>query len=229
MYLRLRIPLPLIVREEKINDLITTLGLVTLGRELIVEIYDDSRSEFNAHDIICSIIDDLKGYSIKSNYIDEELWENRRIMEMASYVIRDIIMNGTLNFTRIMSSIDAEKRDGILFCLLSNGGIVFSITRDPYNPVCFRIPPSNYYIVELSDYFENINALVDKRDVFSIIEALWNSREKSISLGKSTKLKLVLIWKRNRKYYAIVRGKTSARRTQIYEISSWGMDIDIKI
>ncbi len=216
----------MIIRRYMVKNLIVALGLTILDKQLVIELSRDGTSECNADQEICSILGDLKGYNIRSSIIGYS-WESTRTARILSYIAKDIVLNGTLNTMRALASTKLDRDDGTLLCLINNGGIVFSIIRDPLSPVCFRIPSNDYYLVELQDpCTETLENSID--DIFAWVDALWNEREKEIPGIKPAELKPILTWRRQGKYYAIVRGKPRVEGVRVFEISSWGLDVDIK-
>ncbi len=208
------------------KNLIVALGLTILDKQLVIEISRDGISECNADQEICSILGDLEGYNIRSSIIRYS-WESTRTAEILSYIAKDIVLNGTLNIMRALAGIKLDRDDGTLLCLINNGGIVFSIVRDPLSPVCFRIPSNDYYLVELQgSYMETLENGIE--DIFTWVDALWNEREKEILNIKPAELKPILMWRRQGKYYAIIKRKPKVEGIRVFEISSWGLDIDIK-
>lgn len=224
--MRIKAPLPVIMKKYVTKNLIVALGLTISDKQIVIELSHNSVSECDADQEICSILRDLKGYNIKSSAIRYS-WESIRVAQILSYIARDIVLNGTLNIARALAGVKLDRDDGVLLCLINNGGIVFSIVKDPLTPVCFRIPSNDYYLVELKHpYMETLEN--DINDVFMWIDALWNTREQEIPSIKPIELKPVFIWRRQGIYYAIVRREPRVKGVKIFRISKWGLDIDIK-
>ncbi len=228
MFVKAKIPLPLIIKEYRVDDIIVALGLAIEDKQLSIEVSQQDSSKCEAPQIICSILGDLNGYSIKAS-IEEYGEEGRKALRILSYIVKDIIVNKTLNIVRALSNTNIDKKDSSILCLISNGGIILSITRDPLNPVCFRIPADNYYLIE-GVWKEKQVFLEDlEGNIFSMTERLWNSRETLLEVN-SVVLKAIAAWSKKDKQYIIVKEKPptiSGLRT--FKIGSWGLDIDIRI
>ncbi len=223
MFIKARIPLPLIIKEYKIDDIVMALGLAIEDKQLSIEISQQGESKCEAAQVVCSILRDLNGYKIKSSK-GEYCEECKKALRILSYIVKDIVINKSLNITRALSNAGIGKEDSPILCIISNGGIIFSITRNPLNPVCFRIPASDYYLVS-SNRGEKQTFLDD--NIFSMIERLWNNREMQLEID-SIMLKAIVAWREKDKQYIVVREKPPiSSNLRVFKISSWGLDIDI--
>ena len=229
MFVKAKIPLPLIIKEYRVDDIVVALGLAIEDKQLLIEASQQDSSKCEAPQIVCSILRDLNGYNIKASR-EEYGEEGRRALRILSYIVKDIVINKSLNITRALSDTDIDGADGSILCIINNGGIILSITKDPFNPVCFRIPADNYYLIVESTWKEK-HVFTDNLgdNVFSIIERLWNGRETLLEVN-SIILKAIVAWSKRDKQYIIVKDKPSTiSDLRIFKISSWGIDIDIRI
>ncbi len=228
MFVKAKIPLPLIIKEYRVDDIIVALGLAIEDKQLSIEIFQRDSSKCEAPQIVCSILGDINGYNIKAN-VEEYGEEGGKALRILSYIVKDIIFNKTLNIVRALSNTNIDKKDSSILCIISNGGIILSITRDPLNPVCFRMPANDYYLIE-GDWKEKQLFLENLEDnIFSMTERLWNSRETLLEVN-SVILKAIAAWSKRDKQYIIVKEKPSTiSGLRTFKISSWGLDIDIRI
>ncbi len=226
MYIKLRIPLPIIIRKYRVKDLVISLGATISDRDLVIELSRSDTNKCNAAQEICSILGDLGGYNVRASIIGNS-YEISRAARILSYIAKDIVLNNTLNISRALADVKLDKDDGILLCLISNGGIVFSIVRDPLNPVCFRIPSNNYYLVELHGLCPESQS-DEITDLLNWVELLWNERYKEVPHTETIDLKPILSWKVQDKCYVITKGKPEISSANVFSISNWGLYIDIK-
>ncbi len=227
MFVKVKIPLPLIIKEYRVDDIIVALGLAIEDKQLSIKISRQDSSRCEAPQIVCSILGDLNGYNIKASR-EEYREEGKKALRILSYIVKDIIVNKTLNMVRALSNTNIDKKDGSILCVISNGGIILSITRDPLNPVCFRIPAYNYYLIEGTWKEKQVILEGLEENIFSVIERLWNSRETLLKVNSVT-LKAIAAWSEKDKQYIIVKEKPLAiSGLRIFKISSWGLDIDVR-